>query len=124
MSANGQPREKNPEARVLRWSGRVLSSSDVAHSLNGHRELVLSPRTVVTPLAAEELSDRGVTYRRDPLEVPAAPASEWGYAQDRPHPLVRSAVQALERDGLVLREMDTKINDSPWNWAKALAECV
>ena len=124
MSANGQLRDTNPEAGVLRWSGRVLSSSDVVRSLNGHRELVLSPRTVVTPLAAEDLRDRGVTYRRDPVEVPPTPASVWGYAQGRPHPLVRSAVQALERDGLFLREMGTKINDSPCGWAKALAECV
>src|SRR5438132_7980162 len=103
MSANGRSLETDNQ-HVLRWSGRVLSAADL-RNLNGHRELVLAPHTVVTPLAGEELSTSGVKVSRAAPEgkTPSGPA--WGLGQDRPYPLVRSAVQALARDGLCVREL-------------------
>src|SRR6266699_3122934 len=105
MDGNGQVRDEHAGAAVLRWPGRVLAADDLRRSLNGHREVVLSPRAVVTPLAEERLRADGILITRQPdQEQPAAPP-RWGYAQDRPHPLVRSAVQSLEREGLLLKEL-------------------
>src|SRR5207237_10404188 len=47
-----------------------------------------------------------------------------GDAQDRPQPLVASAVQALQRDGMALKELHAQPNDLPCRWARAVAECV
>ena len=55
---------KGDSADVLRWAGRVVTADDLYRSLNGHRELVLTPRAVVTPLAAEHLRARGVRVSR------------------------------------------------------------
>ena len=40
---------------VLCWPGRLLSADDLRRHLTSQRELVLLPRTIVTPLAADEL---------------------------------------------------------------------
>ena len=64
MSDNGQHGSGTADAQVLRWSGRVLCAEDLRRSLNGHRELVLPPRALVTPLAAEHLRQHGVTVSR------------------------------------------------------------
>src|SRR5262245_65752515 len=103
MSANGRTPDTSTGGRVLRWPGRVLAAADLRHRLDGHGELVLGPGTVLTPLAAEELAVNGVRVTREGRETKAAQAPLWGYGQDRAHPLVRSAVQALARDGLALR---------------------
>ena len=124
MNGNGQPRETPAGEHVLRWSGRVVAADDLRRSLNGHRELLVAPAAVITPLALEQLRERGVQVRRQSPEPTAIPRPVWGYAQDRPHPLVRSAVQALERDGLHWRELPPAQSASPCSWAKALAECV
>jgi Ribose/Galactose Isomerase len=120
MSVNGQP----SDAHVLRWPGRLLAADDLRRSLNGHRELVLSPRAIVTPLAADELRSRGVQVRREDEETPKQPAAaRWGFAQDRPNPVVHSAVQAIEREGAPLKELQAS-GDEPCRWARAVAECV
>src|SRR5262245_57440121 len=115
MSANG---------RTLYWPGRVLSAADLKGSLNGHSEVVLAPRAVLTPLADEELRRAGVLVTRQEARAVPTGGPAWGYAQDRPHPLVRSAVTALGRDGLVLKELTPAGDGLPCRWAKALAECV
>jgi hypothetical protein len=124
MNGNGQPREDASSAQVLRWTGRVVAADDLRRSLNGHRELLVAPNAVITPLALEQLRQGGVQIRREPTEQTPAPRVTWGYAQDRPHPMVRSAVQALERDGLHWRELLPAEPTSPCRWAKALAACV
>ncbi|MBV9125237.1 MAG: hypothetical protein JO112_17920 [Planctomycetes bacterium] len=127
METNGQPRNTAADGYVLRWPGRVLAATDVRHHLNGHRELILSPSTILTPLAVEELRARGVRITRKPVETdtPVSPTSlpTWAFAQDRPHGLVSSAVQAVRRDGLSLKELPAPF-DPPCHWAKAIAECV
>jgi ribose 5-phosphate isomerase RpiB len=118
---NGNGEAVLEDGRVLAWPRRVLSAADLRGSLNGHREVVLGPDVVVTPLAGEELRFRGVAVRR----APAAPAggAAWGCGQDRPYPLVQSAVQALARDGLAVRSFPAA-DDLPCRWARAVAECL
>ena len=52
MSSNGQVRDGIADGGVLRWTGRVLAADDLRRSLNGHRELVLPRRAIITPLAS------------------------------------------------------------------------
>jgi hypothetical protein len=119
MDGNGQLRASDGE--VLHWPGRVLSAGDLRTTLNGQRQLVLTPNAVVTPLAAEELRQRAVQVTRK-AEAPAAPT--WGYAQDRPHPLVASAMQAVRREGLPLKELMGNGETNSGAWVRTLAECV
>ncbi len=121
MSANGRNTATN-NGQVLHWSGRVLSADDVRRSLNGHGELVLSPNAVITPLAAEELRKGGIKITRWPV-AEAIPAATWGIAQDRPYPLVKSALQALARESMPMRELAACVGPE-CDWAKELAECV
>lgn len=123
MSGNGQNGTAST-AQVLRWPGRVLAADDLRKNLNGHREVVLSPRAIVTPLAAEELRMHGIRVDRErPTTAEPATAPAWGYAQEWPHPLVESAVRALERDGVLMQELRPG-GDDPCRWARAVAECV
>src|SRR5713101_4586477 len=55
---------------------------------------------------------------------PALAPATIGYAQDRPHGWVPSAVQALKRDGLVLKELVGLGAELPCRWARAIAECL
>jgi hypothetical protein len=122
MSGNGRTPEQT-DGRVLYWPGRVLSAADLQRSLNGRREVVLAAHTVLTPLAGEELRHEGITVTRQPVKAQAAGAPTWGYAQDRPHGLVKAAVQGLAREGVLLRELAC-CDGLLCRWAKALAECV
>src|SRR5947209_18644570 len=99
MSVNGQN-----DAHVLSWPKRLLSADDLRRHLNGQRELQLLPRTVVTPLAADELRARGVriSWQAPLLAGKQESFAAWGYAQERPDALVTAAVQALEREGVSL----------------------
>jgi hypothetical protein len=124
MSRDGAIPEASSADQVLTWPGRVVSSEELRCSLNGHRALLVSPRTVITPLALEELRARQVEIRRREPEPRPASQSLWGYAQDRPHPLVQSAVRAVQRDGLVLKELAACNGEPACRWARAVAECV
>jgi hypothetical protein len=124
MNGNGQPLANGTAAHVLRWPGRVLAAEDLRRNLNGHRELILEPRAVITPLAAEELRHSGIRITRRPSDSQPAPRPVWGYTQERPLPLVQSAVQALQRDGLALRELPSGCEGESCRWARAVADCV
>jgi hypothetical protein len=124
MDGKGQLRETSADGAVLRWPGRVLTARDLRHSWNGHQELVLLPGTVITPLAAEELRDNAVRVTRQVKEPTRVASVPWGYAEDRPGALVRSAVQALGREGLLLRELPPDKRGLPCRWARAVADCV
>src|SRR5262245_50374672 len=124
MSGNGQPVDSVADGQILHWPARVLASADLRGRLNGQREVILVPRAVVTPLAAEVLRANGVRVsRQQAVPLPAAAVS-WGVAQERPYPLVSSAMQALARDGLSFPELATQSSDSPCRWARTVAECV
>jgi hypothetical protein len=47
-----------------------------------------------------------------------------GYTEDRPHPLVESAVRALQREGLVVKPLPAAAGELPCRWARAVAHCV
>jgi hypothetical protein len=122
MEGNGQLLTHSEQ--VLHWPHRVLAAEDVRTRVNGHRELVLTPRTIITPLAAEQLRSKGVQITRHEEKPVPVSRPVWGYAQERPHPLVKSAVQALERDGQVLRELTGSGTLTSCRWASELAACV
>lgn len=114
--------EQNGSGEVLRWAGRLLSSDDLRRHLNGHRELVLPTRAIITPLAVEELRNRGVQVRR---EEPANTTKKdrIGVAQERPDPAVNSAVQALGREGIDIESLEG-CSGPACDWARKLAECI
>src|SRR5947209_8042154 len=127
MNGNGQLLEAPPADHVLRWSGRVVAAEDLRRSLNGHRELLVSPTAVITPLSLEQLRERGVQVSRQPAAAnePTPPARRlWGYAQDRPHPMVATAVQSLRREGVAWKELPPADCGPECLWARSLAECV
>jgi len=122
MDARAGLQDVSSNGQVLHWPGRVVCAEDLRRALNGQRELVLSPRTVVTPLAADELRSRGVQITRQ--ETQPASAAAWGYAQERPEPAVQSALKSLERDGIFLKELRSPGDASTCRWAAAVANCV
>jgi hypothetical protein len=126
MGTNGQLREVTADGRVLRWPDRVVTAAGLERRLNGHHELVLPASAILTPAAVDHLRDRGVRISRQPPEAAnAAPAATaWGYSQDRPYPLVSSAVQSLGREGMSWKDLTLAGSESPCRWARAVAECV
>lgn len=109
MKGNGQI-----DAQVLCWPRRVLSADDLRRHLTNQRELQLLPRTIITPLAADELKARGIRLSwQDAKPAPAQQACQWGYAQERPDVAITSAVQALERDGIRIAALDVPA-DTLW----------
>ncbi len=121
MDANGRVTH---DAHVLHWPRRVLAADDLRRSLNGHREIVLLREAVVTPLAAEELRARGVRVTHRLPEGATKSAQRWGHGQERPYPLVSSAVREAERAGVVVTELPANGATSADKWARAVAECV
>jgi ribose 5-phosphate isomerase RpiB len=110
MSVNGQNRDGSGAGGTLHWSGRVVTADGLRQSLNGERELVVTPRTVITPLAADHLRTNGVqVICRDESAKPQARDSigtgNWGYALERPDSLADSAMQSLKREGIHLQEV-------------------
>lgn len=94
---------------VLCWPKRLLSADDLRRHLTSQRELVLLPRTIVTPLALDELRAKGVRvswHVPKPAESTTVRQDKWSYAQEKPHALVASAIQALERDGITLTALE------------------
>jgi hypothetical protein len=113
MNGNGQG-----DASVLCWPRRVLSADDLRRHLTSQRELQLLPRTVVTPLAADELKARGVRISWQAAKPAAAnEPSTWGYAHERPDSALDAALAALARDGVKLTRLDVP-DGALWKIAK------
>src|SRR3954451_25079766 len=112
MSVNGQT------DGVLRWPGRVVAVEDLRRRLNGHRELLLPPRAVVTPLAIEELRTQGIHIRREEEKSASPVQSPWGYVEDGAPPMVQSAARAVRREGLALHEWPA--GEGAPGWARAV----
>lgn len=113
---------------VLRWTGKLLSADDLRRHWKGQRELIVSRQTIVTPLAVDELKDRGVRLVRDAAcgsaqDTVSANVQAPGYAQERPDPIVTAAVHSLEREGVISQELE-QCAGSPAAWAQSLAEYV
>jgi hypothetical protein len=104
--------EKNGDAQVLSWSGKLFSGEDLRLHWKGQRELVLLDRTLLTPLALDELKAKGVRITRQnasagPTSAKPATASSgggavWNYGQERPDPAPAAAAAALAREGMTL----------------------
>jgi hypothetical protein len=127
MTTKGQLLKGSANGQALDWSSRVVAVEDLRRQLNGHRELIVPRWTIITPLAAEQLRADGIQVTRQDVEAtPSRPVAEktWGFTQERPHPMVASAVQALRREGLGLRELEPRGERLPCRWARAVAECV
>jgi ribose 5-phosphate isomerase RpiB len=93
---------------VLCWPKRLLSADDLRRHLTSQRELLLLPRTVITPLAADELRAKGIRVSwQVPSTKDATTTQEaWCYAQEKPDAVVASVVKSLERDGITLTKLD------------------
>ena len=124
MDANGKMPQHAADGRVLRWNGRVVTAADLRQSLDGHQELALPPRAIITPLAADELRARGIRITSQSSDAAPLPRPAWGFAQDRPYPEVGSALQGLRRDGFVVKEMLSCPEGGCCGWSRALAEGV
>jgi hypothetical protein len=98
-------KETSPTS-VLCWPKRLLSADDLRRHLTSQRELVLLPKTVVTPLAADELRAKGVRIRWEQAAQANEKSAKWLYAQEKPSTLVSAVVQALEREGIILTPTD------------------
>lgn len=124
MITNHQPGNTITQGPDLHWPGRVLVLEDLRRNLNGHRRLLLSPTTVVTPLAAEHLRGAGVEVARPGREDQPSLAAVWGCAQDRGYPLVQSALQALQRENVRPKALPPAEDRLLCRWARELGECV
>lgn len=109
------------DAAILCWPGRLLSADDLRRHLAGQKEIVVGPRTIVTPLAADELRGKGVRLRRDEITGGNGKAvgAQWGYAEETPDALVDAAIAALRREGIVLTALP---GTTPPEWARTVAK--
>jgi ribose 5-phosphate isomerase RpiB len=128
MGANGQLTDRVADQGVLHWQGRVVAVEDLRRSLNGHRELLVPPGVVITPLAAEELRTRGIRLNRQGVQTTAQLAPQqtrlWGYGTERPDSLVQSAIEAVQREGLPLKALAPTTGEATCRWARSVAECI
>lgn len=126
MDQEGQMPASAGEEGVLRWAGGVVTAEDLRRRLNGQHRLVLSTRAVVTPLAAEYLTERGVQVARERSEMKQANqgGDGWAYAQQRPLPVVAAALKGLAAEGLRLVMSPVAADALPGRWARAIAQWV
>jgi hypothetical protein len=110
---------------ILCWPKRLLSADDLRGHLTSQRELLLLPRTVITPLAADQLKAKGVRIR---WQVPTAPdkaAAEqgtWCYAWEKHDAMISTTIKAMERDGSTLTPLD--ITAASGSWTRKAAEMI
>jgi hypothetical protein len=57
-------------------------------------------------------------------KLTASDGPVWGVAQDRPYPMVQTAMQALAREAAPVRELAFTCTGLECDWAKTLADCV
>jgi ribose/galactose isomerase len=113
---NGQP-----TTDTLCWPGRLLSADDLRRHLTGQREIVVAPRTIVTPLALDELRGKGVRIRREEQTARPNGNAAWAFAEETPDALVAAALAALAREGLALAAL---AGATPLQWARAVGSQV
>ncbi|HMF28564.1 MAG TPA: hypothetical protein VKE42_07315 [Candidatus Cybelea sp.] len=101
---------------VLCWPKRLLSADDLRRHLTSQRELVLLPKTIVTPLAADELRAKGVRIRWEHAAQASEASVKWFCVHEKPSTSVQPVLQALDRERIALASMD--------GTARTLAEFV
>jgi hypothetical protein len=95
---------------VLCWPKKLLSADDLRRHLTSQRELLLLPRTIITPLAADELRAKKVKLTWQATSAtPSTKQNDWCYALEKPDALILSAINALERDGLLLNRIEFNV---------------
>jgi ribose 5-phosphate isomerase RpiB len=124
MSANGRHSESNGNGAALHWPGRVVTAEALQRGLHGHREILVPPAAVITPLAEEQLRAGGVRVTRQAPTQQTNRLATWGYTHDVAHPLIDSAVQSLAREGIALEALPRLHQDEVGDWAKQVAACV
>jgi hypothetical protein len=97
---------------VLCWPKRLLTADDLRRHLTSQRELQVMPRTVITPLAADELRAKGVRVLWQKSSTGESKASRWFYAQEKHDANIAGVIQALERDGVILTPFE--VNGKTW----------
>jgi hypothetical protein len=117
---------KNGSAHVLYWPGKLFSAEDLRRHWDNQRELVVSPRTLVTPLAIDELRAKGVQIRRQQAakadgQAVAGAVERWAYAEEQPNPVVAAAVSALKRDGISWSALNLGSNFAA-SWLRSVRE--
>src|SRR5687768_3174857 len=104
-------------SNVLCWPKRLLSAEDLRRHLTSQRELLLLPKTVITPLAADELRAKGVRIRWQAIETKTKTTTGgWLILQESNDANMTAALRSLERDGITLAAVHTT--------PRALAESI
>jgi ribose 5-phosphate isomerase RpiB len=111
MNVIGPNHDATQAGNALRWSGKVVTAEDLRQSLNGERQLLVVPGTVITPSALDHLKAKGVSVVRG--EASAKPPAmdgeklrmRWGYWMERPDSVASNVIQVLKRDGVDLQEI-------------------
>jgi len=111
------------DAQVLHWSGKLFSSEDLRRNWNNQRELVLSPRALLTPLALDELRAKGVRITREETKASGEVTSTkgWSYAQENAYPQVDAVVASLARDGVRLNQSPERKRACLAPWLRSIA---
>ncbi|MBI3822501.1 MAG: hypothetical protein HY289_07455 [Planctomycetes bacterium] len=93
---------------VLCWPKKLLSADDLRRHLTSQGELLLLPRTIITPLAADELKAKGVRVRFETAKAQETISAKgaWFVAQEKSDALIAAAVKSVERDGIVLTGLE------------------
>ncbi len=87
---------------ALIWPGRLLAEDDLRRHWTSQGEIVLSAKTIVTPLALDFLKGKRVAIRREGKVDEGGTASVWGIVEETPSPLIAAAVKALMQEGRML----------------------
>jgi ribose 5-phosphate isomerase RpiB len=127
MNSDGQAGAGGPDGRVMRWQRRVLTADDLRRNLNGHRELLVPPGTIITPMARDQIKDLGlriVHVNVQSINEIGTVRQRWGYTEEQPSPLVAAVMRSLEREGLQFQSLAAEREKSPGRWARAVAECI
>jgi hypothetical protein len=107
-----------PEFEFLDWDRPVLAACDLDRLTVRCRRIRVPAGTVVTPLATDWLAAYGVKVDRPRDNNPASP---WVLAQEKPSPLIASAVDVLRRESLTLRQLSGPDGSPLCHWARSVA---
>jgi ribose 5-phosphate isomerase RpiB len=126
---SGTEQSGKPDVRLEQpsWTNRVLTAECLARLLDGQAELVVAEKTIVTPLAADELKRRGITLVRRRAET-AAEKSEsraiWSVVMERADSMISSVMVSLDRERLSIRLSSLTSQPDTARWAMAAANEV
>ncbi len=123
MNTNGQMVADSSHEDVLHWSERVVTAVALERRLNGHRKILLPVDAVVTPLAKDWLAQTG-TQTLQQYPISSSQFGGWGYTWEREFPLVTSAVNSVNREGIPFQELPALRDGEGGRWAKEEAADV